>query len=200
MVARSEDVTRLLDEVSAGRPGAWQRLLTVVYRELRKMAHTAMSQEGPGRTLQTTALVNEAWLRLAQHRSAWQNREHFFTAAGHAMGRILVDEARRRRTAKRGKGSRPVSLDDLNGLGMRVAPSADLADDLEALLRAFEKLAALSVHKAKASVFALRHFVGMTAEETAQALDLSLATVSRHSAFATAWISREVSRERATGD
>ena len=188
-----EDVTALLSGISAGKEDAWNRLLSVVYRELHAMAHSAMRQERPGHTLQTTALVHEAYMRLVQDQdSSFENRAHFFSVAARAMRRILVDRARSRKAAKRGSGAKPLPLDKVQaGDGAAAAPE-NLFEDLDALDRALDKLGAQGVHKRKCTVVELRFFVGLTHEQTADVLGVSLATVARDWEFTRAWLSREL--------
>ncbi len=176
------DITRILDAIGQGDPHAAEQLLPLVYDELRQLAAEKIAQEKPGQTLQATALVHEAYLRLvdvekAQH---WDSRGHFFAAAAEAMRRILVDNARRRRSQKRGAGLARIDLPELAG------PAADEPIDLLALDEALQKLEAL--HPQKAQVVKLRFFAGRTLEETAQALGIARATAQRHWAWARAWL------------
>ncbi len=187
-----EDVTTLLLGVSAGDENAWNRLLSVVYRELHTMAHSAMKGEPSGHTLQTTALVNEAYLRLVRDRDrGWENRAHFFSVAARAMRRILVDKARMRRAIKRGEGRRPLSLD---ATGKPLSDCQDLFDDLEALDRALDKLGAQPAHKRKCTLVELRFFVGLNMNQTAEVLGVSPATAARDWEFTRAWLFREVEK------
>src|SRR5262245_40839262 len=179
------DLTQLLAAIQAGRTDASDELFRRVYDELNEMARCLMARELPGRTLSATALVHEAYLRLVgDMNTAWQNRAHFFGAAGQAMRRILVDEARRRHSAKRGVGRQRATLSDLT-----IADETPLEDllDLDDALRALERLDAR-----KAQIVTLRFFSGLTVEETASALDLSPATVKNDWSFARAWLHREV--------
>jgi len=188
-----EDVTALLSGISSGKEDAWNKLLAVVYRELHAMAHSAMRQERPGHTLQTTALVHEAYMRLVQgHDAGFENRAHFFSVAARAMRRILVDRARSRKAVKRGKGEKPLPLDKVDaGDGGADAPE-NLFEDLDALDRALDKLGAQTVHKRKCTVVELRFFVGLTHEQTADVLGVSMATVARDWEFTRAWLFREM--------
>ncbi len=188
-----EDVTALLSGISAGKEDAWNRLLSVVYRELHAMAHSAMRQERPGHTLQTTALVHEAYMRLVQgHDASFENRAHFFSVAARAMRRILVDRARSRKAVKRGKGEQPLPLDKVEpGDGQAGAPQ-NLFEDLDALDRALDKLGEQPAHKRKCTVVELRFFVGLTHEQTADVLGVSMATVARDWEFTRAWLFREM--------
>jgi RNA polymerase sigma factor (TIGR02999 family) len=179
------DATLLLTAVEQGEPNAAEKLLDVVYEELRKLAASKMAQESPGQTLQPTALVHEAWLRLvgANH-PKFENRAHFFSAAAEAMRRILIDRARRKLTHRHGGGFERV---DLEGLDL-AAPNAD--QQLLAVHEVLDKLA--SEHPAQAEVVKLRYFAGMTNEEAAQVLGVSVATVKNYWAFARSWIFHEI--------
>src|ERR1039458_4814597 len=157
----TEPVTQVLQAVGAGEENAAEKLLPLVYEELRKLAAHKMAQEAPGQTLQPTALVHEAWLRLgADRQPAWKNRAHFFAAAAEAMRRILVERARRRTALKRGGGAKPASLDE-------VEIPIVVADDerLLAVDGALEQFAAIEPRKAE--LVKLRYFTGMTFEEAA---------------------------------
>src|SRR5215510_7245724 len=167
------DATLLLNAVEQGDPNAAEKLLAVVYEELRRLAASKMAQEAPGQTLQPTALVHEAWLRLVgAHHSKFENRAHFFAAAAEAMRRILIDRARRKLTQRHGGGFERI---DLEGLDL-AAPDAD--QQLLAVHEALDKLA--SEHPPQAQVVKLRYFAGMTNEETAQVLGVSVATVKNY--------------------
>ncbi len=162
-------------------------LLPLVYEELRRLAAYKMAQEAPGQTLQPTALVHEAWLRLgADAQPPWQNRAHFFAAAAEAMRRILVERARQRTALKRGGGAERVSLDELE------IPPVGAADDerLLAVDEALERLAAH--HPLQAEVVKLRYFVGMTFEEAASVLGISLRMAKTRWAYARAWLKVEM--------
>jgi RNA polymerase sigma factor (TIGR02999 family) len=190
----TEDVTLLLEAVFAGDQDAGRKLFSIVYRELHALAHTAMRREIPGNPLQTTALVHEAYIRLVQYKDErWENRAHFFSTAARAMRRILVDEARSRKAAKRGYGHCPVPLDELKEPGQK-EEAQDPFEDLEALDRALDKLSAQESHKRKCTVVELRFFVGLTLEQTADVLAVSIATVKRDWEFTRAWLRREVNR------
>jgi len=161
-----------------------QELLPLVYDELRRLAAQKMPREAPGQTLQATALVHEAWLRLGGARQPWRNRAHFFAAAAEAMRRILVDNARRKKAARRGAGAERISLD-----GLELAANMD-DDQLLAVHDALEQLAA---HDAlKAELVKLRFFAGLTLDEAARVLDISEATAKRHWAYARAWLYRRI--------
>src|SRR5207249_3298293 len=176
------DVTFLLDAAAAGDRKAAADLLPLVYDELRKLAAARMADEASGQTLQPTALVHEAYLRLVGPADAarWDNRGHFFAAAAEAMRRILVDAARRKRTEKHGGRRQRVDLPD-------VPAEAEVADEkLLALDAALTRLAAEDPVAAR--VVELRHFAGLSIEEAATALGLSRATAYRHWRYARAWL------------
>lgn len=180
-----DDLTRLLLAWRDGEPGAIDRLAPLVYDELRRQARLQLRGERAGHTLQPTALVHEAFLRLVgQSRAQWQNREQFFAVASRAMRRVLVDHARARMAAKRGDGQTFVVLDEAR------AASAPPGVDVLALDQALDRLAAIDLRQAR--VVELRYFGGLTAPETAAALDVSLATVNRDWAMARAWLFREI--------
>lgn len=179
------DVTQILAAVRAGDDAAADRLFELVYAELRQVAAQKMARESPGHTLQPTALVHEAWLRLgADAQPHWQNRAHFFAAAAEAMRRILVDRARRKQAQRRGEGAEHVELD-----GLQLAGPLD-DEQLLALNDALERFAALDAPKAE--LVKLRYFVGLTTEQAAQVLDVSEPTAKRWWAYAKAWLYREV--------
>jgi len=183
------EVTRILSAIEEGDPHAAERLLPLVYDELRKLAAAKLAQEKPGQTLEATALVHEAYLRLVDANQAqhWKSRGHFFAAAAEAIRRILVEQARRKRRVRHGGGRVRVDLD-------RVSVIADeIAEDLLALDAALERLAAEET--AAATVVNLRYFAGLTAEDTAAALGISLRTANRHWAYAKAWLYRELGRD-----
>jgi RNA polymerase sigma-70 factor, ECF subfamily len=191
-----EDVTALLADISTGDQGSWNRLLAVVYRELHAMAHKAMRGERPGHTLQTTALVNEAYMRLVRNRKeGWKNRVHFFSVAARAMRRILVDKARAHRTAKRGHGRQRIPLTRADGADAKPGVATDPFEDIEALDKALDAFEKDHEHERKCTVVELRFFVGLTLEQTAEILDLSLATVKRDWEFARAWLRRHMSSQ-----
>ena len=182
------DVTHVLERAQRGDPNATTELLSVVYDELRKLAAAKMARERPDHTLQPTALVHEAWLHLGgDNQPAWKNRAHFFGAAAEAMRRILVDRARRKQALKRGGNLERVDIDAVELL----SPMPD--DELLALDEALDRLATVDTRAAE--VVKLCFFVGLTQEEAAKELGLSLATAERIWGFARAWLSREL-RER----
>ena len=184
-------ITRLLHEWRGGNTEALQRLIPLVYRELHTLAARYLSHERRDHTLQTTALVNEAYLKLAGQRDVdWQNRAHFFGIAAQLMRRILVDHARRDRRVKRGGGAAHIPLDDMD------PPSAAApvdAADAYALDRALSRLEAFDPQQGR--VVELRYFGGMTIDETAEVLSLSPATVKREWSVARAWLYRELADE-----
>ena len=181
------DATLLLAAVERGDPKAADQLLELVYGELRALATHKMAQESPGQTLQPTALVHEAWLRLVGSQTPnFQNRAHFFSAAAEAMRRILIDRARRRRTQRHGGGYERVNLDDCD----LAVPRAD--DELLAVNEALGQLC--KEHPVQGEVVKLRYFGGRTNEEVAQLLGISLATVKNYWAFSRAWLFQEIKR------
>jgi RNA polymerase sigma factor (TIGR02999 family) len=176
------DVTQLLDAAAAGDPKAAAHLLPLVYDELRKLAAARMSVEQPGQTLQATALVHEAYIRLVGGDAGhpWNGRGHFFAAAAEAMRRILVEAARRKQSDKHGGGHRRVDLADIEG-------SADGPDlDLIALDEALDRLA--TSHPRKAALVQLRYFAGLTNEQAALALGISTSTADNDWAYAKSWL------------
>lgn len=184
------DVTRILDAAQQGHSKAAEELLPLVYAELRRLAAVKMAQESPGQTLQPTALVHEAWLRLGgDSQPAWQNRAHFFGAAGEAMRRILIDKARSKARLKRGGGGEPLEELLESKIEMPAPP-----DEILAVHEALDRLAAedpISVQVVK-----LRYFVGMSVPEVADALGLAARTVNRHWSFARAWLKQAIEDER----
>jgi RNA polymerase sigma factor (TIGR02999 family) len=180
------DVTALLLSWSGGERSAADRLIPAVYDELRRQAARAMRREGHEHTLQTTALVHEAYLRLVdQQRVQWRNRAHFFGIAAEVMRRVLVDHARARQAAKRGGGVQRITFGD----ALVASGEAEDADVL-ALHEALERLALLDPNQAR--LVELRYFAGLTIEESAEALGVSPATVKREWALARAWLRREL--------
>jgi RNA polymerase sigma factor (TIGR02999 family) len=183
-------VTVLLDRARQGDASATDELLPLVYEELRRLADQFLAGEQPGQTLQPTALVHEAYLRLVGPASAsWENRAHFFGAAARAIRRILIERARARRRLRRGEGARPLALDDVVD---PAAPEARL--DLLELDEALERLAQIDAQKAR--IIELRFFGGLSTEETAEALGLSPSTITRDWRFARIWLHRELGREQ----
>lgn len=182
----SDGVTELLARAGAGDRDALDRALPLVYAELRRLATRQLRREAVGHTLSTTALVHEAWLRLAdQSRCAWRDRAHFLAVAATAMRRILVDHARRHHAAKRGAGTPRVPLEHVDAV-----PAAERAALLVALDEALARLAALDARQAR--VVECRFFGGLTEEETAEALGVGLRTVKRDWAKARSWLYQEL--------
>jgi len=187
MTRATSDVTRLLQQWSSGEEQALDRLLPQIHSELRKLAASYLRKERPDHTLQPTALVNEAFLKLVDQRAVqWQNRAHFFGIAAQAMRRILVDHARAHAAGKRGDGVRKVPLDDAINVG-RVEDV-----DLLALDEALTRLAAIDPQQSR--VVELRFFGGLTMEETAEVMHISPATVGREWRMAKAWLFAEIGR------
>lgn len=190
------DVTKLLGAIEQGDPTAAADLLPLVYDELRRLAAAQLAREGPGLTLQPTALVHEAYLRLVGAGASggdgvsWQNRGHFFGAAAQAMRRILVDRARRVRALKHGGGQPVEPLHDNAEVLRPDTPSPDEPLDLLALDEALDRLAERDERQAQ--IVMLRYFAGLTVEETAAAMDLSPATVKNEWTYARAWLRREI--------
>jgi RNA polymerase sigma factor (TIGR02999 family) len=178
------EITRVLSAIEQGDPQAAEQLLPLVYDELRQLAAQKLAGENPGQTLQPTALVHEAYLRLASQGEApsYRDRSHFFAAAATAMRRILIDRARRKRARKRGGGLQREPLDAV------AAPEPD--EDLLALDEALEKFAAREPQKAR--LVELRYFAGLTGEQAAEVLGISATTADRHWAYARAWLQAEV--------
>jgi len=180
------DVTRILSQIEQGDPTAAEQLLPVVYDELRKLAAVKLAQEKPGQTLQATALVHEAYLRLVggDDSQQWANRGHFFAAAAEAMRRVLVENARRKHRLKHG-GDRTRLEVELTGLPARMAD-----DDLIALDEALEKLHQQDPLKAR--LVTLRFFAGLTIEQAAEVLSISRVSAFRYWTFARAWLHHEI--------
>jgi RNA polymerase sigma factor (TIGR02999 family) len=187
------DVTRILSALEQGDPQAAGQLLPLVYDELRRLAGQWLAREAPGQTLQATALVHEAYLRLVggDPGRCWDGRGHFFAAAAEAMRRILVEAARRRRSQKRGGGRDRLGIDPAD----LAAPEPDAA--LLALDEALDRLAARDPQKAE--LVKLRYFAGLTIPQAAEVLGTSTASLSRQWTFARAWLRREVSDCDGTG-
>jgi RNA polymerase sigma factor (TIGR02999 family) len=200
MAGQLQDVTRLLDAASAGEEGAWGRLFSLLYDELRALAAELMRNERVGHTWQRTDLVHEAFVRLVGNKNVhWENRAHFFGAAGKAMRCLLVDHARRRNAAKRGgQDGRPVSLDEEHDLISKLVLPEEPSVDLEALDIALAKMEADERHRDKCKLTELHFFAGLTLEQTAHVLGKSLSTVKRDWTFAKAWLKRELSMPAGT--
>jgi RNA polymerase sigma-70 factor, ECF subfamily len=183
------DVTDLLTDLGRGDQGALNKLMPLVYDELRRLASRHLRRERPGHTLQTTALVHEAYLKLVDQKNAnWQNRVHFFAAAAQVMRHILVDHARSRRASKRGGGYCRLSLD------AAALSSGEKDADLLTLNEALDSLAAIDPQQSR--VVELRVFGGLTVEETAEALGVSTRTVKREWSMAKAWLHRQITNRR----
>jgi len=179
------DVTGMLQAIERGEAHTSAELLPLVYDELRKLAASKMANEAPGQTLQPTALVHEAWLRLAGGKDeTWDNRAHFFGAAAEAMRRILIENARRKKALRYGAGQAPLDLQELE----IAAPAPD--DQMLAIDEALNRLAALDNEKAE--LVKLRYFAGMTIEEAARVLGISEATAKRWWVYARAWLYAEI--------
>ena len=188
------EVTHILEAIRQGDPKAADELLPLVYGELRKLAAARMAREASGQTLQATALVHEAWLRLGgEEQPAWENRGHFFAAAAEAMRRILIDKARRKRAERHGGGLERVDLEAIQV----AAPVADEAEML-AVHEALDELAKLDGRKAE--LVKLRFFVGLNFAEAAAVLGISEPTAKRDWAFARAWLYRRCGSGESAGD
>ena len=181
------DATPLLEHLRSGDADAAQSLLPLVYAELRRLAALMMAQQPPGQTLQPTALVHEAWLKLAgREAAAWNDRQHFFRGAAEAMRQVLVDRARAKQRLKRGAAPQRVNLDDVD-LAAEAGP--------ETLLLVDEALEALErEHPDKAELVKLRFYVGLNTAEAARTLGVSEKTVKRHWIYARAWLFQEINR------
>ena len=183
------DVSRILDQIQQGEPSAAERLLPLVYDELRKLAAARLAQEKPGQTLQATALVHEAYVRLVDQASNqhWDHRGHFFAAAAEAMRRILVENARRKRRVRHGGGKKRVDLDEACSLAQ------PRYDELLALDEALTRLATLK--PVRAEVVKLRFFAGLTMVEISRTLGISQSTAERYWSFARTWLYAELQDE-----
>ena len=185
-----DDVTRILEALAHGDPTAADELLPLVYQDLRKLAALKMAGQAPGHTLQPTALVHEAWLRLAgKQPGRFAGRAHFYAAAAEAMRHILIDSARRKRAARHGGGQVRVEIEDV-----QIASLAE-DDELLAVHDVLDKLAAEDPRKAELTK--LRYFVGLTFEEAAEVLGISVATAKRHWAYARAFLYEEIVASKA---
>jgi RNA polymerase sigma factor (TIGR02999 family) len=185
------DVTRILSAIEEGDPSAIEQLLPLVYDELRKLAAQKMVQEKPGDTLQATALVHEAYIRLVEDNQgqSWDNRRHFFAAAAEAMRRILIERARQKQSLKRGGNYQRV---DLATVEPAVMPMA--CDDILGLDEAIQKLEKKDSRKAQ--LVKLRFFAGLTTAEAAQTLGVSVATAENDWTYARCWLKLEISGDR----
>ena len=181
------DVTQILSQIEQGDPSACDQLLPLVYDELRKLAAVRLANESAGQTLQPTALVHEAWLKLAGSQQSWSGRRHFFGAASEAMRRILIDRARKRHRERHGGGRERIHFEPVE--------LATETDDgtLLALNEALERFSLESPQKAE--LVKLRYYVGLTLAESADALGISVSTAKRHWSYARAWLLCELRRE-----
>jgi RNA polymerase sigma factor (TIGR02999 family) len=183
-----DDITRMVAAVGRGDAGAAEQLLPLVYEELRKLAAQKLAREPSGQTLQATALVHEAYLRLAGSVDPqWDGRGHFFAAAAEAMRRILVESARRKKALKYGGGRQRLDADTI------AIAAPELDDDLVAIDEALDRLAVLD--PVKAELVKLRYFAGLTIEEAADALGISAATAKRYWTYSRVWLFQQVSGE-----
>ena len=182
------ETAALLQAINVGNPKAAADFLELVYNELRRLANYKMAQEAPGNTLQATALVHEAWLRLINDEDRkFENRTHFFAAAAESMRRILIDRARSRKAQRRGGGQVFIDFEE----GLLVSPEDD--EQLLAVNDALEKFA--STHPAQAKVVNLRYFAGMTSEEIAGMMGISVSTVKNYWIYAKAWLFNEINQK-----
>lgn len=183
------EVTRILSAIQNGNAQAAKELLPLIYEELRRLAASKMAQEAPGQTLQPTALVHEAWLRLGGHENqAWNGRPHFFGAAAEAMRRILIDNARRKRALRHGGGQQRIDVHEVEiAVGV-------MDDELLAVNEALERFAAQD--KQKAELVKLRYFTGLTIDEAAEILGVSAPTAKRWWAYARAWLHKEIEDQK----
>ena len=186
VVETGMDITRILQAMQHGDPRAPDKMLVEVYQELRRLAAYKMAGEAPGHTLQPTALVHEAWLRLGGGGQPFENRAHFFAAAGEAMRRILVENARRKKRLKRGGDQHRVDFDEIE----IPAPMPD--EELLALDEALDRLAEADARAAE--LVKICFFVGLTQEQAAKELGVSISTVERTWAYARAWLFRELQK------
>ena len=183
-----DDLTQLLNRASDGGRITADQLLPLVYQKLRQVAAEKMTHEASGHTLQATALVHEAWLRVGGEAQGWQNRWHFFSAAAEAMRRILIDRARSKKAGRHGG-----KLERVNVEAVEIAAPAEDRELFE-VHESLDRLAAQ--HPQKAELVKLRYFVGLTMAEAAEVLGISLATAERHWAIARVWLFREINRRK----
>lgn len=183
------EVTRILSRIDQGDPDAADQLLPLVYEELRKLAAAKLSHEQPGQTLQPTALVHEAYLRLVEsgQEQTWSGRGHFFAAAAEAIRRILIERARGKRRLKRGGSARKVQLDE--GIGLAADQELDELIDLNEVLDLLEER-----DPDKAAVVKMRFFAGLSIPQVAEAMSISTSTADRYWAYARAWLVREMAK------
>ena len=186
------EITVILNRAGKGDSKAADQLLPLVYDELRKLASARMAREAGGHTLQATALVHEAWLRLGGDvQPTWENRAHFFAAAAEAMRRILIDAARRRQANRHGGGMKRLDVDD-PALEISAPGGAD-----DELLAVHESLGSLALHDPrKAELVKLRYFAGFTIEQAAEALGISVPTAKRDWTYARAWLFKEINQRK----
>ena len=184
----ADDLTLILNRLSTEHKVSADQLLPLVYRDLRRVAAQKMAQESPGQTLQATALVHEAWIRVGGGGQSWENRTHFFVAAAEAMRRILIDRARRKQAIRHGGGQQRVDLDEVEIV-------AGLPD--EELLAVHDALDRFALHHdTKAELVKLRYFAGLTIKEAADVLGISEPTAKRYWAYARAWLFGEINRQK----
>ncbi len=182
-----DEISQILNEWNNGNSAALDKLLPLITSELRRIAHAQMRRENPNHTLQTTALVHEAYLKLAEQKNAqWKNRAHFYAIASKVMRRILLDYAKSRLREKRGGGAKHLALED------EAIVSPEKSREIIALDEALERLEKFD--KLKGQIVELRYFVGLTIEETAETLEIAPITVMRHWKLAKAWLKREIPR------
>jgi RNA polymerase sigma factor (TIGR02999 family) len=186
----NSDITGLLGKLREGESGAADALLPLIYADFRRLAAAKMARQQPGHTLQATALVHEAWMRLvdSEGRARFENRAHFFGAAAEAMRRILVDHARRKNREKRGGGAGHCDVDEVE-----IAAPNGSRDELLAVHEALDRLAAHDARRAE--LVKLRYFVGLSFEEAAEVLGISVPTANRDWAYARAWLHAEITAE-----
>jgi RNA polymerase sigma factor (TIGR02999 family) len=182
------DVTQILSQIESGDPSAAEQLLPLIYDELRSLAAHRIAQEKPGQTLQATALVHEAYLRLVDGANVpqWNSRGHFFAAAAEAMRRLLVERARRKKSVRHGGGQQRIDLET------QLCISADADDTVLAINDALERLRAEEPEAAQ--VVTLRYFAGLTIKEVAAAMNISVRTVNRHWTYARTWLYHELEK------
>lgn len=189
MTHNSQEVTQLLEKWRAGETAAFENLMPLVYDELRRLAHHHLQKERSDHTFHTTDLVHEAYLNLAaKENTPWQSRTHFYAVAAHAMRTILIDYARRRNRKKRGGGQKDLNLEDVH------VCSEDRLEDLLSLDQAMNLLT--DIDQRLCRIVECRYFAGLTIEETAEALDVSPATVKRDWQVAKAWLRRAITEQK----
>jgi RNA polymerase sigma factor (TIGR02999 family) len=189
MLSIMSDVTHILLAIESGDPHAAEQLLPLVYDELRKLAAQKVSQEKPGQTLQATALVHEAYMRLVgtENSQAWDNRGHFFAAAAEAMRRILIDQARTKQSQRRGGGQQRLDLEHVDLAAPEAAPDILAVNEV---LERFEQ-----IDSVKAKLVKLRYFAGLSIPQAAQVLGISSTTADRYWAYARAWLHAELKKD-----